>query len=122
RDSRTPAIARTEAGLDCLTVGTVGQLGDILAVSDVRRALYVNLDPLVFEALRFTGPAHVYLGHGDSDKDVFASHQVCAFDYYFVAGPAGGKPLQAVPPRLAAAAPRGPDGRPPPARRACARR
>lgn len=104
RDSRTAAIARTESGLDCLTVGTVGQLGDILAVSDVRLALYVNLDPLVFEALRFTGPAHVYLGHGDSDKDVFASHQVCAFDYYFVAGQAAVDRLQAALPRWDAAA------------------
>ena len=31
---------------------------------------------------------HVYIGHGDSDKRVFASNQVKAFDHYFVAGSA----------------------------------
>lgn len=88
RDSRTARIAAAETDLDCLSLGTIGQLSRMLTISNIELILYVNLDPLVFESLRFTGAAHVYLGHGDSDKEVFGSHQVQAFDYYFVAGQA----------------------------------
>ena len=88
KDSRTAAVVREESGLDCLTIATYGQLDAILAKSDVRLALYVNHDPINFEALRFTTMTHVYLGHGDSDKGVSASNQVKAYDYCFVAGQA----------------------------------
>lgn len=94
RDSRTASIVRAETSFDCLTVSTSGQLDEIVSLSDIRLALYVNLDPLDFDCLRFASMTHVYLGHGDSDKSVFVSNQVKAFDRYFVAGPAGIRRLQ----------------------------
>lgn len=86
KDSRTARVVREESGLDCLTLARYGQLDEILAVSDVRLALYVNHDSINFECLRFTSLVHVYLGHGDSDKGVSASNQVKAYDFCFLAG------------------------------------
>jgi hypothetical protein len=88
RDSRTAAAVRAESGLDCVTLARYGQLDEILGRSNVRLALYVNHDPINFECLRFTSLAHVYLGHGDSDKGVSVSNQVKAYDYCFLAGEA----------------------------------
>ncbi|MCL3836527.1 CDP-glycerol glycerophosphotransferase family protein [Aeromicrobium duanguangcaii] len=88
KDSRTAAIVRAESGLDCVTLARYGQLDEILALSDVKLALYVNHDPINFECLRFTSLVHVYLGHGDSDKGVSISNQVKAYDFCFLAGQA----------------------------------
>lgn len=88
KDSRTAAVVRAESGLDCVTLARYGQLDEILALSDVKLALYVNHDPINFESLRFTSLVHVYLGHGDSDKGVSVSNQVKAYDFCFLAGQA----------------------------------
>ena len=88
RDSRTAAAVRAESSLDCVTLARYGQLDEILGRSQVKLALYVNHDPINFECLRFTSLAHVYLGHGDSDKGVSVSNQVKAYDYCFLAGAA----------------------------------
>jgi hypothetical protein len=86
KDSRTARVVRDETGLDCVTLARYGQLDEILSLSDVKLALYVNHDPINFESLRFTSMVHVYLGHGDSDKGVSVSNQVKAYDLCFLAG------------------------------------
>lgn len=86
KDSRTAAAVREDTGFDCVTLARYGQLDEILALSDVKLALYINHDPVNFECLRFTSLVHVYLGHGDSDKGVSASNQVKAYDECFLAG------------------------------------
>jgi hypothetical protein len=86
KDSRTARVVRDETGLDCVTLARYGQLDEILSLSDVKLALYVNHDPVNFESLRFTSLVHVYLGHGDSDKGVSVSNQVKAYDLCFLAG------------------------------------
>ncbi|MFC5679312.1 CDP-glycerol glycerophosphotransferase family protein [Aeromicrobium endophyticum] len=88
KDSRTARVVRAETGLDCVTLARYGQLDEILSLSDVKLALYVNHDPINFESLRFTSMVHVYLGHGDSDKGVSVSNQVKAYDLCFLAGQA----------------------------------
>ncbi|WP_332643889.1 CDP-glycerol glycerophosphotransferase family protein [Aeromicrobium sp.] len=88
KDSRTANVVRKEAEFDCVTLASYGQLDDILALSGIKLALYVNHDPLNFEALRFSSMVHVYLGHGDSDKGVSVSNQVKAYDFCFLAGQA----------------------------------
>jgi hypothetical protein len=88
KDSRTARVVRAETGLDCVTLARYGQLDEILSLSDVKLALYVNHDPVNFESLRFTSMVHVYLGHGDSDKGVSVSNQVKAYDVCFLAGQA----------------------------------
>lgn len=88
KDSRTARLVRDETGLDCVTLARYGQLDEILSLSDVKLALYVNHDPINFESLRFTSMVHVYIGHGDSDKGVSVSNQVKAYDLCFLAGQA----------------------------------
>ncbi|NRQ51273.1 CDP-glycerol glycerophosphotransferase family protein [Aeromicrobium stalagmiti] len=88
KDSRTARLVRDETGLDCVTLARYGQLDEILSLSQVKLALYVNHDPINFESLRFTSLVHVYLGHGDSDKGVSVSNQVKAYDFCFLAGQA----------------------------------
>ena len=86
RDSRMASQARLASTLDCVTLGSIGQLDAILARSDIKLALYINHSPFNFECLRFPSLVHVYLGHGDSDKAVSVSNQVKAYDYCFLAG------------------------------------
>jgi len=50
--------------------------------------LYVNHVELNFRMIRFASPVHVYLGHGESDKDSSISNQNKAYDRVFVAGEA----------------------------------
>lgn len=88
RDSRAAGLVRAESGLDCVTLARYGQLDEILSLSSVKLALYVNHDPINFECLRFTSLTHIYVGHGDSDKGVSVSNQVKAYDYCFLAGQA----------------------------------
>jgi len=54
----------------------------------VRAVFYVNQNNRNFPMLRFREPAHIFLSHGESDKDYMASNQLKAYDYTFVAGPA----------------------------------
>ncbi len=95
RDSRVSARIRAESSLDAISLETSAQLDPLLESSPAKVALYINLDPLDFDCLRFRSLAHVYVGHGDSDKKVFASNQVKAFDRYFVAGEAAVERLAA---------------------------
>jgi hypothetical protein len=88
KDSRTAKVVHEETGFDCVTLARYGQLDEILSRSEVKLALYVNHDPVNFEALRFTSLVHIYLGHGDSDKGVSVSNQVKAYDWCFLAGQA----------------------------------
>jgi hypothetical protein len=88
KDSRTAKVVREETGFDCVTLARYGQLDEILSMSQVKLALYINHDPINFESLRFTSLVHVYLGHGDSDKGVSVSNQVKAYDWSFLAGQA----------------------------------
>ncbi|QIM21473.1 CDP-glycerol--glycerophosphate glycerophosphotransferase [Phycicoccus sp. HDW14] len=62
----------------------------------VRGVLYVNHLERNFRMLRFPEPVHVYLGHGESDKDSSISNQNKAYDFSFVAGPAGRERLERV--------------------------
>jgi len=63
---------------------------------DVRGVLYVNHLERNFRMLRFPQPVHVYLGHGDSDKDSSISNQNKAYDFSFVAGEAARERLARV--------------------------
>ena len=88
KDSRTAKVVRKETDFDCVTLARYGQLDEILSLSEIKLALYVNHDPINFESLRFSSMVHVYLGHGDSDKGVSVSNQVKAYDFCFLAGQA----------------------------------
>ncbi len=54
----------------------------------VRAVLYVNQNQGNFAAMRFAEPAHVFICHGESDKDYMSSNQLKAYDAVFIAGTA----------------------------------
>ena len=49
---------------------------------------YVNQNQQNFPAMRFATPAHVFVCHGESDKDYMSSNQLKAYDHVFIAGQA----------------------------------
>jgi hypothetical protein len=61
----------------------------LVASRDVRVVLYLNQVEANFRMLRFAGPVHVQIGHGESDKASSVSNQHKAYDLVFVGGDAG---------------------------------
>jgi hypothetical protein len=59
-----------------------------LARQRIRVILYVNQNQANFAAMRFADPAHVFICHGESDKDYMSSNQLKAYDRVFIAGTA----------------------------------
>jgi hypothetical protein len=71
-----------------LTVGfAVGPQQQAVAVErrGVRVVLYVNHSAENFRMLRLAAPVHVFIGHGESDKESSVSRQLTAYDFDFVA-------------------------------------
>ncbi|GAA4398529.1 CDP-glycerol glycerophosphotransferase family protein [Ornithinibacter aureus] len=54
----------------------------------VRVIFYVNQNQQNFPTMRFSTPAHVFICHGESDKDYMSSNQLKAYDHVFIAGQA----------------------------------
>jgi hypothetical protein len=88
QDSRTTALLRERTSLAVHCVARSATLDGLVARGDVGLVLYVSHHPRNFQMLRFGGCAHVYLGHGESDKAVSASNQLKAYDRVFVAAEA----------------------------------
>jgi hypothetical protein len=51
----------------------------------IRVVLYVNHSAQNFRMLRLAAPIHVFIGHGESDKESSVSRQLKAYDFDFVA-------------------------------------
>ena len=68
-----------------------------------------------FSAMRFADPAHVFICHGESDKDYMSSNQLKAYDRVFIAGKAARERILRKLHRLRRVPAR--RGRPPPGRR-----
>lgn len=63
-------------------------LSAFMLQASLRVVFYVNQSMMNFQALRFAGPAHIHLSHGESEKDSMISNQLKAYDWVFTAGPA----------------------------------
>lgn len=61
----------------------------------LRVVLYVNQAMKNFQALRFAGPAHVHLSHGESEKASMISNQLKAYDWVFTGGAAARERIRA---------------------------
>lgn len=88
QDSRTAGVLRGLTSLEVLCVGRAATLDGLVNRGRLALALYVSHHPRNFFLLRYPQLAHVYLGHGDSDKRISASNQLKAYDRSFVAGQA----------------------------------
>ncbi|RFU23442.1 CDP-glycerol glycerophosphotransferase family protein [Geodermatophilus marinus] len=89
QDSRTTARLRTLTRLPVHCVARTATLEGLVERGALGLALYASHHPRNFQFLRFASLAHVYVGHGESDKAVSASNQLKAYDFTFVAGQAG---------------------------------
>jgi hypothetical protein len=89
QDSRTTARLRDRTALPVHCIARTATLDGLVARGRLGLALYVSHHPRNFQLLRYPRLAHVYLGHGESDKAVSASNQLKAYDRVFVAGRAG---------------------------------
>jgi len=69
----------------CVTIEDVERFLDR---HPVRVVFYVNQNQSNFPAMRFATPAHVFVCHGESDKDYMSSNQLKAYDRVFIAGQA----------------------------------
>ncbi|WP_249523114.1 CDP-glycerol glycerophosphotransferase family protein [Modestobacter marinus] len=88
QDSRTTAQLRAGTTLPVHCVARTATLDGLVSRGRLALALYVSHHPRNFQLLRYPSLAHVYLGHGESDKAVSASNQLKAYDRSFVAGQA----------------------------------
>ncbi len=66
----------------------IDRVEEFLHRQPVRLVLYVNQNQMNFSAIRFADPAHVFICHGESDKDYMSSNQLKAYDHVFIAGDA----------------------------------
>jgi hypothetical protein len=66
-----------------------GALEELVDERDIKIVLYANQVDANFRMLRFPGPVHVQIGHGESDKISSVSNQHKAYDLVFVGGDAG---------------------------------
>ncbi len=67
---------------------TIEEVERFLDRHPVRVIFYVNQNQQNFPAMRFAAPAHVFVCHGESDKDYMSSNQLKAYDHVFIAGQA----------------------------------
>lgn len=67
---------------------SIEQIELLLTKLGTRSICYVNNSQRNFTMLRFNGPAHIHLNHGESEKASMVSNQLKAYDYACVAGPA----------------------------------
>ena len=87
-DPETAVALHAECPLPVLWHRTVAETEAWLERHRIGVVFYVNQNVTNFRMLRHRAPAHVFVNHGESDKDYNASNQLKAYDYTFVAGEA----------------------------------
>lgn len=88
RDVQTAVALTRECPLPVVLHPTVAETEDWMARHSVGIVFYVNQNTTNFRMLRFRDPAHIFISHGESDKDYMASNQLKAYDYTYIAGQA----------------------------------
>ncbi|MFE7407774.1 CDP-glycerol glycerophosphotransferase family protein [Isoptericola sp. NPDC057559] len=88
RDVQTAVVLTRECPLPVVLQPTVAETEDWMARQSVGIVFYVNQNMTNFRMLRFRDPAHIFISHGESDKDYMASNQLKAYDYTYIAGQA----------------------------------
>ncbi|MGM0929047.1 MAG: CDP-glycerol--glycerophosphate glycerophosphotransferase [Actinomycetota bacterium] len=89
--ARRPATAQLlaqDSPLPVFLARGIQQVEQFLTSRSVCLVFYVNNSQFNFTVLRTTGPFHVHLSHGESDKLSMASNQLKAYDQVFIAGEA----------------------------------
>lgn len=77
-----------ECPLPVVLARSIAEVEEFLTAHPVRAVLYVNQNVRNFSVMRYAEPAHVFMCHGESDKDYMSSNQLKAYDLTLVAGQA----------------------------------
>lgn len=93
RYATTARLLLDECPVPVVLARSIADVETLLAAHPVRAVLYVNQNTRNFSVLRYRDPAHVFICHGESDKDYMASNQLKAYDTTFIAGPAAAERL-----------------------------
>jgi hypothetical protein len=96
----TAAELASDSPLPVTLARSADAVEDFVRLHGVRVIFYVNNNRDNFSVLRISGPAHIHLSHGESDKISMASNQLKAYDYAFIAGAASRRRILAQVPRL----------------------
>lgn len=99
-DARSARKVLESSQLPVLLSSSIEQIETKLRAMGTSSICYVNNSQRNFTMLRFNGPAHVHLNHGESEKSSMVSHQLKAYDYACVAGPAAVERIRQAVPRL----------------------
>ncbi|WP_411732368.1 CDP-glycerol glycerophosphotransferase family protein [Paeniglutamicibacter sp.] len=84
----TARLVAQRTGLPILLSRSMERIEATLAVWGTSGVFYVNNSQANFTMLRISGPAHVHLSHGESEKSSMVSNQLKAYDFAFIAGQA----------------------------------
>lgn len=87
-DSLSTKQALTQTTLPLFFSRSMEQVETKLRDWGTKSISYVNNAQRNFTMLRFNGPAHIHLNHGESEKTSMVSNQLKAYDFACVAGPA----------------------------------
>ncbi|NMR31273.1 CDP-glycerol glycerophosphotransferase family protein [Crystallibacter degradans] len=96
----TAAAIMKDCPLPVYLTSGINEVEQFVNAHGVRAVFYVNNNQANFTVLRLTGPAHIHLSHGESDKVSMASNQLKAYDFSFIAGEASRQRILANVPRL----------------------
>jgi len=87
-DSLSAKQALSETTLPVFFTRSMEEIESKLRSWGTKSINYVNNAQRNFTMLRFNGPAHIHLNHGESEKTSMVSNQLKAYDFACVAGPA----------------------------------
>ncbi|SDR09563.1 CDP-Glycerol:Poly(glycerophosphate) glycerophosphotransferase [Arthrobacter crystallopoietes] len=96
----TAAAIMEDCPLPVYLTSGINEVEQFVSTHEVRAVFYVNNNQANFTVLRLTGPVHIHLSHGESDKVSMASNQLKAYDFAFIAGEASRQRILANVPRL----------------------
>lgn len=88
RNVRTAIRLKDISPLPVVCLPYIADVESWMAEQPVGAVFYLNQNARNFQMMRLREPAHVFLSHGESDKDYMASNQLKAYDYTFIAGQA----------------------------------
>ena len=86
RDPRVMQQCADIAKVPVVLAWGMAEVIEALNKPSVRVALYANNNTLNFQAMAAQIPAHVHVGHGESDKASMVSNQLRAYDAALIAG------------------------------------
>lgn len=92
----TYRLVSQRAGVPVALALATSDLERTIGADGTRAVLYPNNHSLNFRCLRYGGPVHIFIGHGESDKGSSSSNQLRAYDYALVAGEASKRRMKGI--------------------------